>query len=354
VDKGSFSEFVSSDLNCVHVNLCGFQGGAAVWGDADSAPDDPSDATHTHGQLVAFRTGGNSGALDAVSNDEDDKLVNRTSGSVPSGILSRVAEWVGLRNTLTGSKSMQGHAADIWNMTADDATSWILKRTPTSFQKMMATNFSVGIERNEKQLKKNNQDSTKWTNPLEIQLPYAPSLKMYCVYGHGKETERSYWYARGEYEYDDTFADDPNARCADLEDPECSSTRPPLDMPLSRRSWIDFDYSDASARPRVLNGVSMGEGDGTVSLLSLGAMCAEGWKRKRYNPAGIKVVTVELPHNPTPTIPRGGANTSDHVDILGSTRLNDIIVKVATGAGEEIQDSFVSNIREYAKRIRWD
>ena len=39
----------------------------------------------------------------------------------------------------------------------------------------------------------------------------------------------------------------------------------------------------------------MGEGDGTVSLLSLGAMCVEGWKRPRWNPAGIKVTTVEVP-----------------------------------------------------------
>ena len=43
----------------------------------------------------------------------------------------------------------------------------------------------------------------------------------------------------------------------------------------------------------------MGEGDGTVSLLSLGAMCVEGWKRKRWNPAGIKVITVEVPSQST-------------------------------------------------------
>lgn len=53
-------------------------------------------------------------------------------------------------------------------------------------------------------------------------------------------------------------------------------------------------------------------------------------------------------------MPRGGANTSDHVDILGSMGLNEIILKVATGVGDEIQDSFVSNIREYAKRMQWD
>ncbi len=116
----------------------------------------------------------------------------------------------------------------------------------------------------------------------------------------------------------------------------------------------------------------MGEGDGTVSLLSLGAMCVEGWKRPRWNPAGIKVTTVEvswlfsrsivqtlnlvfkLPHLPVPSIPRGGANTSDHVDILGSTGLNEIILKVATGVGHEVEENFVSNIREYAQHMQWD
>jgi len=98
----------------------------------------------------------------------------------------------------------------------------------------------------------------------------------------------------------------------------------------------------------------MGEGDGTVSLLSLGAMCVEGWKRGRWNPAGIKITTVELPHRPEITLPRGGANTSDHIDILGSQTLNEIILKVATGAGGEIRDYYVSQIREYAKKIRWD
>jgi hypothetical protein len=44
----------------------------------------------------------------------------------------------------------------------------------------------------------------------------------------------------------------------------------------------------------VRNGIKLGEGDGTVSLLSLGAMCAEGWKRPRWNPARIKITTIEV------------------------------------------------------------
>jgi phospholipid:diacylglycerol acyltransferase len=62
----------------------------------------------------------------------------------------------------------------------------------------------------------------------------------------------------------------------------------------------------------------------------------------------------QLPHQPVASIPRGGANTSDHVDILGSTVLNEIILKVATGVGDEVEDNYISNIREYAQRIQWD
>jgi phospholipid:diacylglycerol acyltransferase len=63
---------------------------------------------------------------------------------------------------------------------------------------------------------------------------------------------------------------------------------------------------------------------------------------------------MELPHRPTVSMPRGGANTSDHVDILGSTGLNEVILKVATGVGHEVTDNYVSDIQGYARRIQWD
>lgn len=65
--------------------------------------------------------------------------------------------------------------------------------------------------------------------------------------------------------------------------------------PLSRLN-ISIDTTvngDGSDR-----GVVTGEGDGTVSLLSAGYMCAKGWKMKRYNPAGIPVKIYEMPHQP--------------------------------------------------------
>ena len=41
------------------------------------------------------------------------------------------------------------------------------------------------------------------------------------------------------------------------------------------------------------NGVTNGNGDGTIPLISLGYMCVEGWQNKDLNPSGIPVTTIE-------------------------------------------------------------
>lgn len=181
------------------------KGGSAVWGDSDSAPDDRPDATESYGQLVRFK--------------------NST------------------RN----------------NLTLPDFLPFLLDRTPPAFQNMLASNWSTGIERDAQQIERNQlpENQRTWGNPLEARLPKAPSMKIYCLYGHGKETERAYYYdGTGEF-IDGTVASGPNI-------------------------------------PTVRNGVLMGDGDGTVSLLSLGSMCVDGWKRPRYNPSRIPIVTHEI------------------------------------------------------------
>lgn len=42
----------------------------------------------------------------------------------------------------------------------------------------------------------------------------------------------------------------------------------------------------------------------------------------------------------------------DHVDILGRASLNDLILRVAGGKGDQIEETFFSNIREYADRVQ--
>jgi phospholipid:diacylglycerol acyltransferase len=100
------------------------------------------------------------------------------------------------------------------------------------------------------------------------------------------------------------------------------------------------------------HGVIMGEGDGTVNLMSTGYMCNKGWKMKRYNPANVKITVVEMPHEPERFNPRGGPNTADHVDILGRQNLNEFILRIAAGQGGTIKDHIVSNIHEYAAKAK--
>lgn len=100
------------------------------------------------------------------------------------------------------------------------------------------------------------------------------------------------------------------------------------------------------------HGVILGEGDGTVNLLSVGYMCNKGWNMHRYNPAGVKIKVFEMPHEPERFSPRGGPNTGDHVDILGRSSLNDMILRVAAGHGEQIERNVVSDIAAYADRVK--
>ncbi len=125
--------------------------------------------------------------------------------------------------------------------------------------------------------------------------------------------------------------------------------------PLSSLN-ITIDTSLHDARARLDHGVVMGEGDGTVNLMSVGYMCNHGWRHiSRYNPARARVTVFEMPHEPERFSPRGGPNTGDHVDILGRQSLNDLVLRIAAGQADEIRENVVSRVREYAQAVKiWE
>lgn len=198
------------------------------------------------------------------------------------------------------------------NLTVEESIEYLLETAEPWFRDMIAGSYSHGVAATSDEVNKNELDPRKWTNPLETRLPLAPNLKIYCFYGIGKPAERSYFYR-------------------------------PSENPFSSLNiTIDTTYTDLPKK--VDHGVIQGEGDGTVNLLSLGYMCNKGWNMKRYNPAGIKVKVYEMPHEPDRFSPRGGPNTGDHVDILGRQSLNDLILRIAAGRGEEIGENVVSKM----------
>ncbi|KAF3763707.1 LACT-domain-containing protein [Cryphonectria parasitica EP155] len=203
------------------------------------------------------------------------------------------------------------------NMTVSNAMDFLLNTTEDWYQAQIRGSFSHGIARTTAEVEANEKDFRKWINPLETRLPLAPSLKVYCFYGVGKSTERGYYYRT----------------------PDISST-------------LNITIDTGLIHGVVDHGVIMGEGDGTVNLLSSGYMCNRGWQMKRYNPAGVKVTVVEMPHEPERFNPRGGPHSADHVDILGRATLNELILRVAAGRGETINSHVVSNISQYADRVQ--
>ncbi|KAI8938971.1 hypothetical protein NX059_004818 [Plenodomus lindquistii] len=204
------------------------------------------------------------------------------------------------------------------NLTVDDSLPFLFQNTEPWFKKMITSSYSHGVAHTTADVERNQLLPAKWINPLETRLPLAPNLKIYCFYGIGKETERAYYYRSD-------------------------------DDPLS---GLNVTLDTVYTKDNVDHGVVMGEGDGTVNLLSSGYMCAKGWNIKRYNPAGVKVTVYEMKHEPDALSPRGGPNTADHVDILGRSSLNDLILQVAGGRGELINETIHSNIREYAAKVK--
>lgn len=213
------------------------KGGNAVWGNATWAPDDRFGQQSSYGTFINFRESNSS--------------------------------WT--------SK----------NLTMEEGLAYLLDHwTEDWYRHQVLSSYSHGVAHTTAEVEANEDDPRKWVNPLESRLPVAPDMKIYCFYGVGKPTERSYFYQE---ERD----------------------------PLSKLN-VTIDTTVTNTNDGTDHGVVMGEGDGTVNLLSVGYMCSKGWRIKRYNPAGAKVTVFEMKHEPDRFSARGGPNTGLLFPLLGS------------------------------------
>ncbi|KAH3686728.1 hypothetical protein WICPIJ_002291 [Wickerhamomyces pijperi] len=191
----------------------------------------------------------------------------------------------------------------------------LLDESPEYFQRRTKEHYSYGVATTAQELITNNQDHTKWSNPLEAALPNAPDLKIYCFYGYGNPTERSYIYEKDK---------DPN------------------------QSRINITISTDTKSESVF----LTDGDGTLPLLTH-AMCHK-WKTSQHlNPGSSEVKIVELKHEPDRFDIRGGAQTAEHVDILGSAKLNELILKVASGRGDLIEEKLDTGLNDWVQERVW-
>lgn len=246
------------------------KGGNLVWGDMNGAPD-----------------------------DDDDNSEGKCQGDTFGKFLR--------------FKENSGYS----NMTMEESIEFLLGNGPEWFSNRVRENYSFGYARDAKEMRTNERDPRTWTNPLEVALPNAPDMKIFCFYGVGAPTERAYNYMPEE------VSDTTNVIANDTDGLHHHNA-------TKRETGVHIDSDE---------GVLFSNGDGTVSLLT--HLHAHIWQRglSMYNPGGSKVTIVELNHAPEKFDLRGGAGTAEHVDILGSAQLNALVLRVAGGAGSHIENS---------------
>ncbi|CAO3643569.1 unnamed protein product [Mucor hiemalis] len=138
------------------------KGGDLIWGNRDNAPDDDDNAkSHSYGNIISFTK---------KKQSTEDESSNTTEKVIDEDVVN--------------------------NFGVTDALDLLYSTANGEYTEMLASNYSMGFSASKKQLEKNNLDPRKWSNPLESQLPIAPSMKIYCMYGIGLPTERSYYYTR--------------------------------------------------------------------------------------------------------------------------------------------------------------
>ena len=200
---------------------------------------------------------------------------------------------------------------------------------------------------------------------LRCALPSAPDLQVTCLYGVGKPTERGYVYtATSDGDSGATnvsaLATAANVSAAAdagaLKIDSRFSTPPPGTSPADTVPPLLSSGIPSHPLGGVDGGVRMGDGDGTVNLVSLGALCARGWRAPTLNPSRARVVTREAVHEPLSLLaagldPRGGPRSADHVDVLAHEDVLSDVVAIVTGGGGQLEDRYASNVRDVAARM---
>ncbi|KAJ1657558.1 phospholipid:diacylglycerol acyltransferase [Dispira simplex] len=298
------------------------RGGNHIWGNMTWAPDDDFPADRV-----------------TVEENLDTHL---TEDQIPPPSLGQVL--------LFPSDNPSG----LTNATMDDALMLLNRSTSTNFRRRVYSEYSFGVETDPIVLSANSQDRpATWANPLESQLPNAPSTKIYCLYGVGKGTERGYYYTDEAVHRSTAYPFPGKGEAAEAVqvpvDPEDNAQHPTAPL-------VYIDVSMSGLTKDTDTGIRIGDGDGTVPLLSLGYMCVNGWQQDRYNPAQMPIITREYRHNPTHIIKglRGGRETADHVDILGNYQLTVDLLRIVANKADHVGERIFSPIKRYAENIDLD
>ncbi|KAI8339213.1 phospholipid/diacylglycerol acyltransferase [Chlamydoabsidia padenii] len=293
------------------------KGGNVIWGDENGAPDD-----------------------EIVTDGQSKKVLGSLISFASTGIHQQSMG----KNV---SDNNQQYQTPLLNHTVEMAMDLFINTATPEYASILQNNYSFGITTSKKQLEANEHLPRTWSNPLEARLPNAPSMKVYCLYGVGIMTERSYVFGTNDvrkqvYENDNT--------CQTFGDvPDAAGTTSPMSL------FIDTTITDHSQN--IDKGVRLTNGDKTVPIISNGYMCAPsgGWVKHAdlYNPGRSQVIGREYKNRDTkePKANRGAPTSARHVEILGNTDLLLDILQIVSNHSEKVTSRTFSHIETIAQRV---
>ncbi|XP_012076169.2 putative phospholipid:diacylglycerol acyltransferase 2 isoform X2 [Jatropha curcas] len=320
------------------------KGGETIWGNLDWSPEEEEGCDLS--KKKSLPSSGNDNSSDAKKRFQVQESVNygriisfgKAASKLPSSQLPSFdsKEFVGAG----GDKNSGSSCGEVWTeydeisretirkfaenkaFTATTALDLLRSVAPKTMQRGEA-HFSHGIA--------DDLDDPKyehykyWSNPLETRLPNAPDMEIYCLYGIGIPTERSY-----------VFKLSPKDKCKSI--------------PFRIDTSVDVEEGSCFKK-----GVSFVDGDESVPVLSAGFMCAKGWRGKtRFNPSGSPTYVREYRHKPPASLLEGrGIESGSHVDLMGNYAFIEDILRVAAGAnGADIGgDQIYSDIIKMSEKI---
>jgi phospholipid:diacylglycerol acyltransferase len=192
----------------------------------------------------------------------------------------------------------------------------------------------------------------KWFgHPLHSKLPNAPKMKIFCFYGVGKSTERSYKYTKQNHGLEKQSSNEQQQQ--QLQQQRTTSTSLTANNSIQAKQYkLDVELDSTEKWQK---GTISVDGDGSIPLVSLGYPCLSTWRTKQKNPSSIPIKIREYTHTPRSVLEGGfqGTSEGEHVNIMGNVDMIKDVLRVCTGTVDDatFKEQIVSDIKSIARKI---